>query len=254
MGLDSGSSTENVDERSEQLGDVFLGVSGAEGEAKAGLITRNRWVTDGREKDAEMPELLGDLQGIGFAAEQKGKDGAVAPGRATVGCGGRRGIRVGRGCVERFVGPDAGQTLSGLVNAIPELVAEEFSLCRGDEFDGTGGGGGSSGHGSGGEDETASAVHEEIDQGAGPTDEASGCAESFAKSSHLDFHVGIQAELVDETASELAIEAGGMGFIDHEPGAITFFEFDQFAERCDITVHGKDRLSDDEDPAWIFRG
>lgn len=43
--------------------------------------------------------------------------------------------------------------------------------------------------------------------------------------------------------------AGGMGFIDHQPCAIPLFKGHELPQRRHIPVHGKDAIGDDEDPA-----
>jgi hypothetical protein len=150
----------------------------------------------------------------------------------------------GRGGVE----PDAGEPLPRLIDAGPELIAEKFAFCRLDQFDGSSGGGGGGGDGGGGEDEAAGAIHQEIDQRARTADKATGSAEGFAQGAHLDFDLGIQAELVDKAATKLAIESGGMCFVDHQPGTVMFLERNQFAQGRHIPIHGEYRFGDDQDP------
>lgn len=48
-----------------------------------------------------------------------------------------------------------------------------------------------------------------------------------------------------------AIEAGGVRFVNHEPGTAAILELDDLAERRDVAVHGEDGLGDDKDAGAI---
>ena len=43
-----------------------------------------------------------------------------------------------------------------------------------------------------------------------------------------------------------AEEAGGVGFVEHEPGAVFVLQLDDFTERREVAVHAEDAFGDDQ--------
>lgn len=53
-----------------------------------------------------------------------------------------------------------------------------------------------------------------------------------------------------EAATGRAEDAGGMGFIDQQPGVMGVFGGDDIGEGCLIAVHGEDTFGDHQDAGW----
>ena len=208
-------------------------VGGAEGEAKAGGVARDGGVADGGDEVAARTELIGKSKGgLSFSAEE-GLDGSAGGG--VVAPGGRE-----RGAEGVEVGA--------------EFFPEHVALPCPRDFKGSAAGGDGGGRERGGEDETTGAVEEPVDEGARACDVTADAAEGFAEGAQDDFDAVAEASFGDEARAGGAVEGGGVGFIDEEPGAVAVFKLDEFAEGGEVAIHGEEGFGNNECLAGAFLG
>ncbi len=58
-----------------------------------------------------------------------------------------------------------------------------------------------------------------------------------------------QAQGLGEAGAAGTQDPGGVGLVDHQPGAVAFFEGHQVPEGGHVAVHREDAVGDDEHPA-----
>ena len=92
-------------------------------------------------------------------------------------------------------------------------------------------------NGRGAENETAGAIHKEINQRPRSANESAACTQRLAERAHLDFNPVADAKLFRKSAAVFPVKPGGVRFIHHEPRAVFFLERGDFAQRRGVAVH-----------------
>ena len=91
---------------------------------------------------------------------------------------------------------------------------------------------------------------QKFDQGAGTGDVAAGRDQRLAERPHPDVDVRrVDVLFFRDAAAGGAEYAQGVGFIDHQPGAVAALELDELGEFGNVTVHAIEALDDDQGPA-----
>jgi len=219
-------------EEGPQPAQVFGLMSGGDGDSEASGAAADGRITDGRDEEPGGAGGLRALESGGAVADVSGEDGTL------------------RGAGEaRPKGRLTGGGGGGGVDVLPEASPALCTFRGLKQLECGQGGGCLCGRGCGAEHEAAGSLDEPVDEVAGAGDEASGTAEGFAQSTHVDFDLVGEAGGGDEAFACGAEKAGGVGFVDHQPSAVTVFEFDQGTQGRLVAVHAEDGLGDDEDAA-----
>ena len=79
-------------------------------------------------------------------------------------------------------------------------------------------------------------------------------AESLAERAHLNLDSIGHVAFLSEPATAWPEDAGGVGFVHHEPRAVFFLERHDFAERGNVAIHGEHAFGDDERATAGFVG
>src|SRR5439155_17798973 len=129
------------------------------------------------------------------------------------------------------------QSVLDLLNPRPKLVAAYLPFVGLNKMNRCGGGGGGGGNRRGGKNKGARPIHEVIDQNARAANVTAHGPQRLAERAHLNFDPLSNTKLLGQAAAFYAVESRRVGFVQHEPGAVLFFELKQFAQEGEVAIH-----------------
>ncbi|MCY1521775.1 hypothetical protein D9M68_566020 [compost metagenome] len=87
-----------------------------------------------------------------------------------------------------------------------------------------------------------------LDQGGFAGDVAAAARQRFAQGAHPDIDVlAVDAEMFADAVAAGAHDAQGMGFVDHQEGAMALLDFDEAGQVGVVPVHAVDAFQHDQD-------
>ena len=201
-------------------GDLAFGVLRRERDSKARLIFGNGRITNCGHEETFFFKLRGNLQAAGLASQAVRHNG-----------GSRRFGEL--------------QSATQLAHSLPEAGVSFLADWGLDDLDSGGCRRRRRRRRRGGENEASGLVDEEVDEGLGSADEASGGADGLSQSAHLNVDGLSGFGLFGQSLPAGAEDAGGVGFVDHQPGFVTIFERGDFSQRRLVSFHREDAFGHD---------
>ena len=68
----------------------------------------------------------------------------------------------------------------------------------------------------------------------------------------MNFDLAGNAKLFSQAAAFFAVKSRRVGLVNHQPGAVFFFEFDQIAQQREVAIHRENRFRHDERARTAF--